>query len=460
MIKPTLIVAGAITALLSLAACEEDTRERKVTTHTSPGGFTFNLLEIRDEGDTDVSLQIAWPTDWTYDATRNQAVPHVATEVLLAGGTQTRSPQQILEFFEDSNAEGYISSLPDYVVGELFFTDQNRAEVIAVAAELLSAPTISPDWMDRTKTSLQGRHKEINATAANRMWSAGRHAVFGDTPLVQYLGLGTSTDIANVNIPAIEAWHADTFTQTEAAIAIVGAISAEEAGGYVDTLLSGLPKGTPKQSNTTLGDYSPRTILLHDPSATKTSLGFLTNLPHVSDGQGYADMLLTEYLGQSGDGPMFNKVRTDLRATYRVEVGVTNYNNANRLMYVAAEVDDARLAEIRDAIVETYEAFRTTGKITDYEDHRQGIADYMAEEMEYFDVAAFAILLRGLRGQDQAIVPTMAEHVLSYEQGALKERLLSHYAAGADLVVLAVSPNADALPGACVITDVTEAADC
>ncbi len=154
----------------------------------------------------------------------------------------------------------------------------------------------------------------------------------------------------------------------------------------------------------------------------------------------------------------WNAVNTAKTGSRKLAVGITYCNAANRLMYVAADVDDARLVEIRGAIIGIFETFRTTGEIKDYEDHRQGIADYMAEVMEHFSVAAFTILRRGLRNQGPTIVPKMKEHVLGHEPDVLKERPLSRYQAAKDLGVLAVSPNADALPGACVITDKAEAA--
>lgn len=443
-----------------LVACNDDEAQGEVLSLTSPDGHEFQYYEVRGEGLTDVTILFAWPTDWTQNAERNQAVPYVGAEVILAGGTTDLRPQDVLELFSDHNAEGVLTAQPDHIYGQLIMADTNRDEIVAVAAEMLATPQFNADWLARTKGALTDQRIETAAFATNQMWAAGRYAVLGDSPLRAALDLGAEGDIAKVDEAQLRQWHAETFTQTGTEIAVVGVVTAEEAGRYVDTIMTDLPVGSPKSVASLAGDYTPRTILLHAPDVEKASIGVIGALPATTDGQDIADVIVMNYLGQSGAGPLFDAIRTEMRASYGIGAGVANFSRANRVFVIGGEVEDAQLLDVRDTILETYETFRTTGDFPGFEDQRQELVDILVEEMQYFDTAAFSILQTRMDGMDPAIIPGIADYAAGFTLPQVQERLKDIYPSRDELIVLAISPNADALPGACVITQIADAAKC
>ena len=66
---------------------------RSVILATTPRGHTFHFMPIYEPGVTDITITIAWPSNWAYEASRNPAVPYIGTETLLSGGTEDISPK-------------------------------------------------------------------------------------------------------------------------------------------------------------------------------------------------------------------------------------------------------------------------------------------------------------------------------------------------------------------------------
>jgi hypothetical protein len=96
--------------------------------------------------------------------------------------------------------------------------------------------------------------------------------------------------------------------------------------------------------------------LLHLPEAEKTTLGLVGQLPPTSEGGDLIDLLALNFFARSGDGPLFNAVRTELRASYGFEAGFTNYDRATRLMFIGGEVETEKLSEAANLILTTYDA--------------------------------------------------------------------------------------------------------
>ena len=72
---------------------------RSVILATTPQGHAFHFMPIYEPGVTDITITIAWPSDWAYEASLNPAVPYIGAETLLSGGTEAISPKELNEFY-------------------------------------------------------------------------------------------------------------------------------------------------------------------------------------------------------------------------------------------------------------------------------------------------------------------------------------------------------------------------
>ena len=445
--------------LLSMAACKQDANREVIVTQT-PDGRPFHFMPIYEDGVTDITITIAWPTSWAFSADQNPAVPYIAAEAILSGGTTELKPQDVMELFNDKNSRGQLYVRPNHAIGELSFPKEHIDDVVAIASEMLTSPQFDQAWIDRIKSGMLANQTQVQTQSDHKMWGAARLAILGDTPLNNYLSLPNLAMIDNVSIDELRRWHAQTIVQTGVTISVTGAISQKDAGKAVDQLLSALPKGQEQAVPNVEVNFAPKVVLLHLPESEKTTLGFIGKLPPTSEGGDLTDVLALNFFGRSGSGPLFDAVRTDLRASYGFWAGFTNYDRATRIMLITGEVETGKLAQAVDVIRSTYGSYRTAPDLTGFDDFRQGIAEGTANNVQYVDVAARTMLELALDGRDTHDTPRLGDVLESITAQDVQERLASVYPPSANLIVIAASPDASALPGACVITKIEQVTQC
>ena len=443
-----------------LIACKEDvTGSREVIEIKSPDGHDIWFMPIIEDGVSDITIMMAWPTDWSYDATRHPAVPYIASEAILSGGTETLKPQELMEVFNDANAGGWLTVASDYAYGELGFPREHTDEIVPIAATMLANPQLDPAWVARISAGLKANQEQNQAQSTTRMWMAARKAIFGDAPELAYHSLPDTAGITDVTPEMVRAWHREILTQDVPVIVVTGAINATDAGQAVDTLLEQLPAGPARPIAPSGANFAQRTILLHLPDAEKTTIGFLGQMPPTKDGGDLIDLLATQILSDA-NGPLFEAVRTEMRATYGLQAGYANFDRATRLMFITGEIETAKLAQAHDVILRTYEEFRSDPALGGLKAVRDNLADGFAEDVKYVDVAAQMIRELVLDGQDPTLAPNFDNVLREITAEDVKDRLLSAFPKAEDLIVIVASPDQNALPGACVITEVSQASLC
>lgn len=445
--------------VLSLAACKKDA-SREVVLAETPDGRPFHFMPIYEDGVTDITITIAWPMSWAFSADRNPAVPYVAAEAILSGGTDEFAPQDVLELFNDKNSRGQLYVRADHAIGELSFPKEHIDDVVSVVSAMLASPQFDQAWVDRIKQGFLANQTQTHAQTANQMWALARLAVLGETPLNDFLSLPNLTATEDAGIDDLRRWHAETIVQNGVTISVTGAISRDDAGKAVDQLLAGLPEGQAQSALKINTNFEPKTVLLHLPDAEKTTLGLMGQLPPTAEGGNLTDLLALSFFGRSGSGPLFEAVRTDLRASYGFQAGYTNYDRATRIMFIAGEVETGKLAEAANLIRMTYESYRTAPDLTGFDDVRRGMAEGTAQNVLYVDVAARTMLELALDSREPSAAPRLGELLESVTAQDVQERLESVFPSGDTLIVIAASPDASALPGSCVITKIEQVAQC
>ncbi len=438
----------------------EEPANREVVLAETPAGRPFHFMPVDEEEVGYITMIFAWPTRWAYEARNNPATPYVAAEVIPLGGTAELAPRQVQENAKDQNAKGALSVRADYVIGELGFPRRHIELVLPTVNEMLSAPQFDPAWVERIKHGFRADQKQSQTQTTHRMWAAARIAVLGDGPLNDSLSLPDLDAIDKVDVDDLRRWHRETIVGSGATIAVAGAISLKEAGRAIDRLLAGLPNGKDRSAPVIEADFSPKTIFLHLPDAEKTTLVFLGRLPPTAEGDDLIDFLALDIFARPGSGPLFDAVRTDLRASYGFGAGYTNYDRATRLMFIEGEVESAKLAQAAELVLRRYEDYRTRPDLTALDIRRQEMADETKRRIWYVDVVARTILEMALDERDTGDAPRLDELLANIRASDIEDRLSTAFPPGEDLIVVAAGPDADALPGACVITKIEQALGC
>lgn len=445
-----------IVALFLLVGCQKD-EKADVSLETSPGGIEYTRIHMPDA--EDVVIQIAWPSDWALREGVNQAVPYIGTDLMLSGGAEGFPPGQVAETFADLNVDGAMWVTVDHLHGELIVPKANLSKAVEIAAAHLSRPTMDQDWFDRIQQGFVANMTETQAKPTTKGFDALRWAVLGDTPLRLAL-TGEIAQIQSATHADVLRWHAETVTRTNASIVIAGDITATDAGGAVDRLLSDLPVASPHTAPALKADFSPKRILFHAPDASTSTLVLMGPLPPTREGGEFEDILLTTILGGSDNSVLFDAIRTKLRASYTFNAQIDAYARNLRLLVLSGEVETAQVAEAEAVLREAYSAFRADVPVGDIAALKAPFLGQASETANDPAAVSYSALMALFDGQDPAQSLALAEVLDRVSEATLWARAGSAFPAADALIVLAVSPDAAALPGACVITAPAEAANC
>ncbi len=453
MIRPVLLLS----ALVMFSACKEDVPT--ATSETSDGGHAYRLINLPDHDY--VSIQIAWGTDWGYRHDTNKAAAFVGAELILAGGAEGYPAGEVAELFADMDSEGAIyNAVNDHVIGELTFAPEHITETVEIANAHLRAPTLDPAWFDRISTGLAQNMAEAQSQPANAGFDAVRWAIYREQPLRNALSLDDPDTITALTREDVMAWHQETFTATPEAIVIAGDIVPPEAGAALDRLLSGLPAGSRQLARDAEPNFNPRRILLHWPDAQVTTLSFIAPLPPTRQGGELEDLILMHALGGGDQSVLFNAVRTELRASYGFGAGMANYTREHRILAMTGEVETDKLAQAEKVVREAYAQFIAEGLQGPIAERKTSLEQAFMEMPEYVVDQARSELQGALDGFSVGRSLELTTELAAVTEDSIADRLAAALPAPEAFLVIAVSPDAGALPGACVITTPREAADC
>jgi zinc protease len=453
MIRILLIFA----ALLALAGCRDDSPT--AGRETSPGGIAYTLIHL--PGNPDATVHAAWPTDWAYRADTNKAAPTVGVDLLLTGGAEGYPAGVAPERFADLNSEAIIYALAsDHIVGELTFEIDHLAETIRIANAHLRAPELDPVWFERIRDGIAQNVAEAQAQPVHAGFDAVRWAVFGEQPLRNGLSLDEPGVLESLTRMDVVAWHAETFTSRPDAVVVAGGMAAEAAGAAVDALFAGLPEPSHVVVRDVSPDFRPRRILLHRPDAETTTLSFVAPLPPTRQGGEFEDLILIHALGGGDQSALFDAVRTDLRASYAFGSGIANFTRDLRVLFMAGEVEPDKLAEVEHAVRDAYATFLRDGPQGPLADQKAPLQANLSGLTNFIVDMARSEVQSQLDGYAPGRALHLTDELADVTEASLLDRLHEEYPVANSLIVIATSPDVEALPDVCVVSAPSEAAAC
>ncbi len=450
-------LAAVTFALILLIGCKGE-EKASATLETSPSGIEYTRLYM--PGAEDVAIQIAWPTDWALRDDVNQAVPYIGTDLILAGGAEGYPPGEVVETFADLKAQGSMWVTADHLHGKLIAPKENLDKAIKIAAAHLAKPTMDQAWFDRIQQGFAANMAEAKSQPANLGYDALRWAILGDRPLRRALSIDPPEMITTATRADVLAWHQQTVVRNGAKVVIAGEISGDAAGNAADGLFSGLPYGVAVATTASAADVSPKRILLHVPEAKTSTLVFIGPLPPTREGNEFEDVLLAAALGGDDKSVLFDAVRTGLRASYGFGAGLDGYSRNLRLLVLSGEVETDKLTQAETIVRKAYSEFIAAPEMGDLAVRKQPVKVTGEQTATLPEAASFSALMAILDGEEPDLALTLPLLIDKVTDASVKSRAASAFPKAEKLIVLAVSPDGSALPGACVITTPAEAANC
>lgn len=450
----------AVCGLIVLAACNEDKDNRVISKHVSPGGHSFHLMPILEDGVSDVTVAAAWYTDWTMTPGNNLWAPALATQLMISGGTADLAPPDVLELFDEHGSYGEIFATVDTVYAEVEFPNHKEDEILPVLSELFQTPQFDEKWLERTRGEFLESLDTAEQPVALQMWEASRYAVLGEGPQLTVLNGKGREDLVSLTRDDLLKWHAASVAKTPTMIVVTGGIKADDAGEVVDRLFPAPEPSDVVPHTVQPADFTRKVIYLNRPEAEKSVIGFLGALPDTRDGLDSVDLTLFNVFSGGAGSPLFERIRSDLGATYGMSAGYTNYSRRQRLLFIAGEIDTDKMADVREAVLAAYAEFLTDPDLTELGNMGQRVAESLRNDLEYVNTSARFIRETLLDELDEDVYHTLPNMVEELTEEQAKDRLTTAFPKAEDLLVFAVGSDPSAFPDACVIEEPYQAEDC
>ncbi|MEN8175746.1 MAG: pitrilysin family protein [Pseudomonadota bacterium] len=177
---------------------------------------------------------------------RDDDNPGIATLVnaLLAEGAGEWDADQVAERLEDVGAQLGNDSLRDMAYVSLrSLTDEPVLRVaLDTLAAILAQPRFSPDDVERQRQLMLIALRKQDEAPGDVASRAFYKALYGDHPY-GHDPLGDRDSVTAVTREALVAFHQRYYAARNAVIAIVGAVSREQAEKMAEELTAGLPEG-------------------------------------------------------------------------------------------------------------------------------------------------------------------------------------------------------------------------
>lgn len=442
--------------LLTLVACKS--KDNVLSEEVSPSGLAYTHINM--PGNSRITIQVAWPTAWAYAGDKSAVVPRIATRLLFAGGATGYPAGETIERINDMNTEGDLRPVADYVLGVLHFSPEHLNESLQIANAHVRSPALDEKWFERIRDQYAGQMNESRAQPKMQGFEAFRWAILQDTPLRKSLSIPDKGVVESAKRSEVSDWVKTVFKRNGAIIAVAGDLTAVEAGKAVDQLFEGLPEGAATVAGTSTATFSGKRILLHAPDSPTSTLSFIGKLPPASDGSYYQDRIIAEALTGGWESGLFGAVRTELRASYGFGAHIEEISNEHKIILFTGEVETAKLAEAEQKVREAYTEFRASAAVENLSALKKPYITGLKEDLKDTGSVAYDAMISKIYGMDSSRALKLVDEIDAITEESIRKRVTTAFPKAEDLTVIVDSPDAKALPGACVISGPADALDC
>lgn len=432
----------------------------QVSKYTSPAGHGFFYVSMADAKRTAVA--VTWKSGLPTGPDIHEATARLGVGLMLRGGSGGVAPDEVAAEFEDLDAASRLWVQPGVIRGFVVAPQNNLVQAAHIANLVLTRPDLEERWLDREKSNLIRGNTVRDATATGLAWKLAREIILGDHPYKRFWTAAPSNGIRKITTRQISDWHEHAFGTANLTITAAGSADPVIVGRAIDLALDGLPKSANQEELAFAGpDIKPGLIVLHDPDLPKSLIMTLGKLPDPEPGDDAIYRIATEVLGLGKQSRLFKAIRSQLRASYGFGAGMEMLTRNHRLLRMSGEVDTDLLPQALSAMQRSYETFRLEG-ITEEEYpiarnfHRQRV------ELGTRRPAGAASMLMDnqINGGAVEVFENLIGHIDGLERSTVNNTIRAAYPPYDELLTIVVTPDANAIPGACVITGIADWPHC
>ena len=451
----TLLAAATLALHVTVAHADS----ARIDEHVSPGGTRFVLATVPEADE--LAIQVAWPTDWAVNRDINHVAPILATISQFAGGAEGFDPGALEVRLRELGATTRLSIDSQFAYGTVLSPVNDAEDVLATVNAHLRTARFDETWVHRRRDSLReflaGKRLEPSTLAFDTIY----RAAFGDHPVRKAAIFRDLDAVDSVARSDLVSWAGATFTRAPFAVVVAGDIDAGTAGRLVDLLLRDLPGNPHPPAALPAGVPRAGKVLVHAPDAKESYLAVIGAVAESTEWPRPHDGFIQRTLSHPGGGILNEAVRGSARAAYFIEAEVGVFHYGSHFLLMHGSVDTSKVNGAVKELLRIYESYLESPVIEGLEQFRSGTRETLERIRSDPNEFSFAVIRAVLRGLDVSVIlerHASADRRLSPDM--IRDRVRKGYPKAGDLLVVVVSPDADAFPGSCVIEVPKEVLEC
>ncbi len=416
----------------------------------SASGIDFTYVQLPDA--KSVTVAAGWRSNWVAQGLQPSA-PHVGTELMLVGGAGGRDAATLSADLQSINALFKLFPSAGYARLVLSVDADDLAEAAEIAADVISRPSLDPNWFARIRATQSANVEQNAALQAQQAQQLIRNIAFEGDPVARSL-MPLPSDFATLDAAAVKDWHRMTFNLENLQVSAAGPLSVESMAEEIDMIFHALPRGQKVPVSTTRpANKLHKSILLYTPSTPKTFVSIAGRLPPLRETPEISGFFGALALADGQSSRLNQAIRTELRATYAMSAGLSSLTPNARLLQIEGEIEGSKLGQALALLRTSYEKLRVNGlTLEEFSSIKQKIANHLEAVKGQPDYAANAILQAKLSGMPSGEGLRLLEEVKLITLDEVNRNIAARFPPYSEMLKVIASSDDKAIIADCVVT--------
>jgi zinc protease len=466
--RQVVMLTAVLATVLSSCATVDDSRPGSgpatgagsTETLTTNAGQSYLYFPMPDAERTAVA--ITWHSDLDNLPIGSEALPRLGIALMLNGGAGGLAAEEIIADFEDLDAGSDLWVQPREITGFIVSPKIHIDKASEIANLVMTQPNFEKKWFDREKKVLIDSAAERDVRAAGLAWNLFREVTLGNHPYKRFWSLQPVDGIKSIKLDDVKTWHADAFSSNALTITVAGNAELETVNNAIDKVLTGMPDKERVPMREFAGaDIQGQTILLHKPDVEKSVILVIGRLPPHTEEQDIPLQLGVGVLGWGKQSRLFKAVRTVLRASYGFGAGTWDMTRQHRVLHLSGEIETEKAQLVLNTVRSSYEKFRKHGVgLVEFPIAKKFYVQRVSEEMQKPSSVAYMMMDAKLNDFSAEYMPTHVSQVKAQKRSEVNQSIKQAFPEFDSMLKIIVTPDADAIAGACVITEIEQWENC
>jgi len=431
-----------------------------IQTISTEAGHIYTYIPMPDAERSAVA--ITWHSDIATVPAEKEALPRLAIDLMLNGGAGGLPAEEIIADFEDLDSGSDLWVQPQEISGFIVSPKEHVDRASEIANIVVTQPNFDQKWFAREKKLLADSAAERDELAAGLAWNLFREVTLGDHPYKRFWSLQPREGIDRIELDDVKAWHSESFSSNALTITVAGNAEIDSINAAIDTVLNGMPETAQKPMLDFAGaEISGKTILLHKPDVEKTVVLIIGHLPGHSEAIDIPLQLGVGVLGWGKQSRLFKAVRSELRASYGFGAGTWDMTRQHRVLHLSGEIETGKAQTVLDTVRGSYEKFRTDGVgLVEFPIAKKFYVQRIREELQEPPSVAYLMMDAKLNGFSEDYVPNLVDQISDQKRSDVNLFIEEAFPEFDSMLKIIVTPDAEAISGACVITEIDQWESC